>query len=502
MILLIGAAACLCLSSALSILLLHRAAKAGRAHQAATDAMQAQFQLDLFRAGRRDPLTNLSTRPVFIEKLTAALARSPRLAVFRIDLDGLAAANDMFGEASGDEVLRVLADRLRGLAGTREHAARLDGDGFALMTDRPEDLDDLVATADRILQALSIPYPAGGELIDLGACIGVASSPRHGNTADRLLAAARQALRCAKEAGRNTWRLCGQEEPGESQDRARLGLELKAAIGAGQIIPWYQPIVRLPSGTIAKFEVLARWAHPELGLLTAEQFIAVADELGLSGQISMALLRQVATDCRAWPEDCRFAFNVSAGQVRELIGLLNAQPGDWQRRMDFSRLDVEITEAALLHDRAMARELIDTLHEHGARAGLDNFGTGMSNFSFLRDMPFDSIKIGKMFTQTMAQDSRAEACVLAMLWLGHGLNIEMVADGVEALETAERLAELQCDFAQGFFYARPLPADDVLPLIAKQERLGDMRSAEEREKSKASVSDMGITAKRSIMAVA
>ena len=445
--------------------------------------MQAKFQLDLFRAGRRDWLTNLSTRPVFIEKLVAALARTPRLAVFRIDLDGYAAVNDKFGEATGDELLRVLADRLRSLAGTREHAARLDGDGFALLADLPEDLDNLTGTADRILQALTVPYAAGGELIDLGVCIGVASSPRHGSTADGLLSAAGQALRCAKQAGRNSWRVCGQEVLADTQDRARLRQERKAAIGAGQIIPWYQPIVRLPSGTIAKFEVLARWAHPEMGLLTAEQFISMADELGLSGQISMALFRQVATDCQAWPQECRFAFNVSAGQVRELIGLLNAQPGDWQRRMDFSRLDVEITETALLHDRAMARELIDTLHEHGARAGLDDFGAGMSNFSFLREMPFDSIKIGKMFIQTMVQDSRAEACVLAMQWLGHGLNVEIVADGVETIETAERLAEMKCDFAQGFFYARPLPAEDVLALIGKEERLGEMRYDIERCRS-------------------
>ena len=480
MLLLVSAAALFSLSLVFSALLLHRAVAAERAHQAASDAMQAQFQIDLFRAGRRDALTNLSTRPVFIEKISATLARSSKLAVFRIDLDGFAAINDTYGETTGDEVLRVLADRLRSVAGTREHAARLDGDGFALLTDRPEELDDLAAAADHILQTVTTPYPAGGELIELGACIGVASSPRHGSTADGLLSAARQALRRAKEAGSNSWRLGGQDLPGDMQDRARFRQELKAAIGAGQIIPWYQPIVCLPSGAIAKFEVLARWAHPQLGILTADQFISSADELGLSGQISMALLRQVATDCRAWPEACRFAFNVSAGQVRELIGLLNAQPGDWQRRMDFSRLDVEITEAALLHDRDMARELIDTLHEHGARAGLDNFGTGISNFSFLRDMPFDSIKIGKMFIQTIAQDHRAEACVLAMLWLGHGLNIEMVADGVETAETAERLAEMRCDYAQGFFYARPMPAEDVLPLISKEKTLGEAAAADRR----------------------
>ena len=470
---LIGAGPFVALWLVTSVILLRRAHTERALQRSASDAMQAHFQLELFRAGRRDALTSLSTRSVLIEKISAALARGPQLAVLRIDLDGFSAINNSFGETIGDEVLRVVADRLRVLAGTREHAARLDGDAFALLIEGTKELADLAGLADRVLKALTVACPAGGVLIDIGACIGVASSPKHGRDADILLRAAHQALRQAKDAGRNTWRLSGQEPSTALRERCRFGHELKIAIGAGQVIPWYQPIIRLPSGEIAKFEVLARWAHPELGMLTPDQFIPLADELRLSGQISTSLLRQVASDCQAWPETCRFAINVSAGQVRELIGLLNSQPGEWQRRMDFSRLDVEITEAALMADCAMARELIDTLHEHGARAGLDNFGSGISNFSFLRDMPFDSIKVGKVFIQTMLHDVRAEACVLAMLWLGRGLNVETVADGVETMEVAAKLSCMECDFAQGFFYARPMPAEDVLLLLSKGPSLGN-----------------------------
>ncbi len=450
-----------------SALLLRRGRMARQAEKLASQAMQAQLQVELFRAGRRDRLTGLQGRLGFRDQLSAAFATGARLAVLLVDVDRLSSINASFGEAAGDELLRTLAQSLAGLAHSQDRASRLDGDEFALLIDNPGDLDDLPGMAARVLATLSGPNAAAGQLIEVHVSIGLAASPAHGTDPDTLMRSARLALLQAKEAGGRSWHSCGPELSLVLHTRQRFRQELGRAIGIGQVVPWYQPIMHLPSGGIAKFEVLARWHHPESGILTPDQFIPLADELGLSGRISMALLRQVAVDSQEWPPDCRFAFNVSAGQVRELIGLLNAQPGEWQRRMDFSRLDVEITEAALMHDREMARELIDTLHDHGARAGLDNFGSGVSNLSFLRDMPFDSIKIGKIFIQTMLDDPRAEACVMAMLWLGKGLALDVVADGVEAQAVADRLATMECRFAQGYLYARPMPAEDVKSLFIR-----------------------------------
>jgi diguanylate cyclase (GGDEF)-like protein len=453
--------------------LLLRRAHAGRCkHRAAAQALQSQLQVQLFRGARRDALTALPCRPAFLETLAARLAHGRRAALLVIDLDHFGNVNIIHGDTAGDEVLCVVADRLRALAGLGNHAARLDGDGFALLLEEADSLEDLDAACDRILHSLTAPYPAAGQLIDLRLRIGVARAPDHGEGAATLLRAAHMALDHARAAGGSRWCAAGADLAGALGRGHKLRGQLRRAIAEGQVIPWYQPIVRLPGGDIESFEVLARWHHPEHGLLTPDRFVPLAEEMGLAGQLSMALLRQVSLDCAAWPETCRFAFNVSAGQVRELIGFLNTQPGEWQRRVDLSRLDVEITECALMTDRAMARELIDTLHEHGARAGLDNFGSGVSNFSFLRDMPFDSIKIGKVFVQTMLADPRAEACVLSMLWLGHGLDVDVVADGVEDAGTAERLADLGCTLAQGFFYARPVPADEVAPLFAAKGRLG------------------------------
>ena len=445
--------------------LLQRARSAARTHAAANAALTAERALDLFRITRRDTLTGLATRQAFTETLSAQFARDANFALFLFDLDGFETINTNHGESTGDELLLAFTARLRTLTPERDHAARLDGDGFALLLTRPDELEDLPATAARLRAALAAPLAAAGQLVDLAVSFGVAAARVHGQNTETLLRAARSALAQAKGQGRGSWHVCGQVQAEAVLTRQRVRRELQAAIQAGQIVPYYQPIIRLPDGEIAKFEVLARWVHPTLGVLLPEQFIPMADEMGLAGQISMSLLRQLATDTQDWPAWCRVAINVSPGQVRELIGLLQAQPGAWQRRMDLSRLDVELSEAALDRDRALARELIDVLHEHNARAVLDDFGSGSSNFFHLRDMPFDTIKIGKVFVQTLTEDPRAEACVAAMLWLGLGLGIDIVADGVETQETADRLASLGCHYAQGFLYARPGPAASACALL-------------------------------------
>ena len=449
--------------------LLRRTRAALQAQIAINASLQSSRQVDLFRIARHDPLTGLPNRQAFAETLAAQFARGTGFALLLMDIDHFDRINANLGSGGGDEVLLAVASRLPKLCAERDHIARVDGDTFALLLTHRDAMDDLEAAASRVLAALGVPNAAAGQLIDAGLSIGVAVAPLHGQNAETLLRAAQEALRQAKQDGGGRWQFCGRVLADEVLTRQRVRRELQRAIEAGQIVPYYQPIVSLPDAAIAKFEVLARWNHPQLGVLLPEQFIPMADEMGLAGQISMSLLRQVAADTRDWPAWCRYAINVSPGQVRELIGLLNAQPGAWQRRMDLSRLDVEISEAALVRDRALARELIDVLHEQGARAVLDDFGSGSSNFFHLRDMPFDTIKISKTFVQTLSADPRAEACVMAMLWLGVGLGIDIVADGVETTEVAERLGALGCNFAQGFLYSRPGPAEMACRLLGVDE---------------------------------
>ncbi len=440
---------------------------AKRAYVRATDdnSLQAQHQIEIFRAMRRDALTGLPTRAVFSELLAGLVGGEKPAALLVIDLDHFSKINGQHGDGTGDDLLRAFADRLRTIAGGRDRVGRLDGDEFALVIDKPDDLRNLAETTAFVQARLTEPYPTAGVLLDVSVSVGVALAPEHGFSTEALMRAARQALQHAKAAGGATWRRCGQDESDLLRKRMLGREELSQAIENGLIIPYYQPIVTLPSNTISKFEVLARWDHPTLGLLEPEHFIPLAEEVGLSGVISMALLRQVAIDMQSWPGDCRFAINASAGQLRELITFVRDQPGDWQRRMDISRLDVEMTETALMRDRKLVAELIDVLHANGARAGLDNFGNGYSNFFHLRELPFDTLKIAKNFISDMLTDERAESCVMAMMWLSHGLGIQIIADGVENADVAARLAKMGCNFAQGFHYSHPVPASDVLDVL-------------------------------------
>ena len=443
---------------------LARTRKLLRAQTTAHTALQSARQLDHFRTARRDNLTHLPNRQAFLETLAAPVRPRHEIHPPHRRSGQFDRLNANLGQAIADELLEAVAARLQSHA-ERDHAARLHGDTFALLLSAQADADQTQAAIARVAASLAAPYQVAGQLIDASASIGVAHAPLHGAAAETLLRAAQSALAQAKQKGPGRTQICGDAQTADILARQRARRELQNAIGAGQIVPYYQPIVRLGSAEIASFEVLARWIHPEHGVLLPEQFIPAADEMGLAGQITMSLLRQVAADTQDWPAWCRYAINVSPGQVRELIFLLNTQPGNWQRRMDLTRLDVEISEAALTQDRALARELIDVLHEQGARAVLDDFGSA-SNFFHLRDMPFDSIKIGKTFIQTLAHDTRAEACVMSMLWLGHGLGIDIVADGVETTEVAERLASLGCTFAQGYLYARPGPAPTAAKLLS------------------------------------
>ena len=447
-----------------AILQHRRSRHAAEATEAARHAALAHRKADQLRGARRDTLTCLPNRRAFLEALSTQFATGKPFATIAIDLDGFDTINANLGEAAGDEILCHLADRLRACSG-RDRAARLDGDSFALILTDPADLRHPQDAATRILAALAGTYTAAGQIIDVPASLGLAIAPQHGPTPEAILRAARLATQQSKQAGGSRVTICGADLADIILARQTSRRDMQRAIEAGQFVPYYQPIVRLPEGGIAKFEVLARWLHPTHGILLPDQFIPMADEMGLAGQISLALLRRMAAETDIWPSWCRFAINISAGQVRELISLLKTQPGDWQRRMDLSRLDVEIAECALMRDRAMARDLIDILHEHGARAVLDDFGSGTSNFFHLQDLPFDSLKIGKSFIQSLTGSPRIQACVTSMLTLGAGLDIDIVADGVETQQAADLLTQMGCELAQGFLYAHPMPAEDAARLL-------------------------------------
>jgi diguanylate cyclase (GGDEF)-like protein len=425
-------------------------------------------ELDLLRTARRDSLTQLQNRTGFSEALARRLQSGTRSALLLVDIDCFKAINSSHGHRVGDEVLIAVANRLRQLVPETDQTARLGGDEFAILLDVARGgRDDVEGAALNLLRAMLQPMPAGLQNLECRVSIGVAMTPDHALDQDGIMRAAHMALDEVKASGGGGFRFYSPANNAAEQMRLDMKEDLKTAIEVGQIIPYYQPIVDLRTGMMIGLEVLARWQHPELGLLAPDKFIPIAEEMRLAGQITQVLMRRVVRDARDWPSWMYFALNVSPGQLREMIGMLRNPPVWPEGEIDPKRLEIEVTESALIEDTDVAREMIALLQARGTRVVLDDFGNGYSNIFHLRELPFDRIKIDKSFVMDSARDSRAEACIRAMLALGASLGIEMVAEGIEVPEVAAHLAELGCRYGQGFLYSEPVPASAVFNLMRR-----------------------------------
>ena len=423
-----------------------------------------------FVGARRDGLTGLQTRQAFMETLGRRLASPGRVAVILIDVDRFGALNAERGHETGDEILRVLGERLRLLGTERDMAGRLGDDEFGLVVELTSGSGAEEGAALAVQRALCRKVPVAGEMLDVGVGMGVAVAPEHGRDADRLVRNASMALSRVKHEG-GGWRVFDPAQEDALRDRTLLGEELHRAVQNGEFVPFYQPIVELSTGEIVGLEVLARWQHPKRGLLKPDLFIHAAEEMHLAGAISQCLLRRVTRDARDWPSWFYFAFNASPSQLRELVELVHSSQEGAESFLDPRRIEVEITESALIDDLDVAREVIASLQARGTRVVLDDFGTGYSNFFHLRELPFDRIKIDRGFVTGMPRHRRSEACVRAMVGLARTLSIDTVAEGVETVETASMLAALGCRFGQGFLYSTPVPALGVPALLRSSEAL-------------------------------
>jgi diguanylate cyclase (GGDEF)-like protein len=390
-------------------------------------------ELDAVRISRRDPLTGLANRHGFGEVLAARLRSGSAFALILFDLDDFSLINSKHGTQCADELLASTAERLRSLVPDAGQIARLGADEFAILLDASMGIETIEAAALSIQRSWRTPLRAGTLALDCSVSLGIALCPRHAADADGLLRAAQAALGHAKAAGGASWRFFDPEH-----DNALTGLE-----------------------------VLARWQHPERGLLAPDIFIPLAEEMQLAGQITQSLMRRVIRDAREWPAWLYFAFNVSPGQLRELIGMVRNPPVWPEGELDPRRIEVEVTESALIEDIDVAREVIALLQARGTRVVLDDFGIGHSNFFHLRELPFDRIKIDKSFVLDIARDPRADACVRAMLALGGSLGIDMVAEGLEDAETEAYVAVLGCRFGQGYLYSPPIAANAVPALMRR-----------------------------------
>ena len=416
---------------------------------------------------RRDVLTGLPNRRMLIETMDAAtrsLSGRVGCAVFLIDLDRFKPVNDIYGHAAGDAVLCEVAERLSSLMPRDAIVARLGGDEFSIFMPYDAGSADLIRFSQQVINCLSEPMRWEHASIDIGATIGIAMFPADGNDSEALLRSADIAMYRGKREGRNTFRFFESRMDEELKARVSLEVALRTAVQKNEIRPHYQPLVSLPDHRLLGFEVLARWYHPERGIVVPDVFIPIAEDTGIITELCYELLKQACTDAKAWPKHLGLSINISPTQFKDrlLAGRILSILRD--TGFDAKRLEVEITESALTKDIDVARATLGVLQRAGVSIALDDFGTGYSSLYHLRELKFDKIKIDRSFVQSLDNEESAKI-ISAILGLGQSLGIMTTAEGIENLTNSEWLSERGCTFGQGYLFGAPVPATVALKLI-------------------------------------
>jgi diguanylate cyclase (GGDEF)-like protein len=423
------------------------------------------------RLALADALTGLPNRRQFESRLLTAAARFATddscIAVMMIDLDRFKPVNDVFGHGVGDQVLIAFAKRAGAVAGANATLARFGGDEFALLLGQVGDTDEAARVARRLLALFDRPFEVNGTLVTLGASIGITLAPQDGTTAEDLMRRADIALYRAKSAGRGTFRFFEKEMDAQVKRRAQIERDLRLAIETGTVRPFYQPIVDLETGRITGFEALPRWSHPEFGALAPEQFIGVAEDGGLIIPLSAHLLRIAARDAVQWPSDVRLCFNLSRVQFADPMMVLRILQILGETGLSPTRLEVEISEQALVYDVAATREALKAFHSAGVRIALDEFGTGNSSLHHLRVCHFDRIKIDRTFVTSMTGFDENTSLVNAMLGLSKALGLPVTAEGIENEAPIEMLRDGGCREGQGHRFSEAVPPEEALRLLAE-----------------------------------
>jgi diguanylate cyclase (GGDEF)-like protein len=416
----------------------------------------------------RDGLTGLAGRVELGSRLAEQLARAARggetFALLCMDLDRFKAVNDTLGHPMGDALLRRVADRLVKAARREDLVARLGGDEFAILQVGSGQPEAAEALATRLVDLLSRPYLIDGAMLNIGVSVGVALAPADGDGPDALLKNADLALYRAKEDGRGVFRFFEPGMDARIQARRSLEIDLRRALALREFELAYQPQVNAETGQVTGFEALIRWRHPERGMVSPADFIPLAEEIGLIGPIGEWVLRTACLEAAKWPQTISLAVNLSPVQFRasKLVGTVTSALA--QSGLAADRLELEITEGALLDDTTAVIKVLNTLRELGVRISMDDFGTGYSSLSYLQKFPFSKIKIDQSFIRQMEDSSDSGAIVRAVIALGRSLGIKTSAEGVETEAQLQRIRAEGCTEIQGYFTGRPMSAADAARL--------------------------------------
>jgi diguanylate cyclase (GGDEF)-like protein len=428
-------------------------------HQDITQQKRAEAQI-VYMA-RHDALTGMANRAVLVEKIGEAFAGLQRDAgafiVFMLDLDLFKTINDSLGHPVGDELLKAVAGRLLACMRKTDTVARIGGDEFAILAmTRGNPREAAIATANRLLEAISAPYDVDGNKLDIATSIGIALAPEHGSDVDQILKNVDLALYKAKSEGRNTYRLFEAEMESQAYARRLLQNDLRTALMRGDEFELhYQPIVDIATGELTGVEALVRWRHPQRGMIGPDDFIPLAEETGLINPLGEWVLRRACSDAAGWPSGIKVSVNLSPAQFRRADPVSIFAQALAESGLPPERLELEITETVLMQGNT---ENITTLHQLrrlGMSIVLDDFGTGYSSLSYLRMFPFDRIKIDRCFVAESVIDPDCAAIVAAIARLGRSLGIGTVAEGIETEAQLALVRAAGCTLAQGFLFGRP-----------------------------------------------
>ncbi len=424
-----------------------------------------------------DPLTGLPSRELFHKRVTAVLAEIPRgggggqeasLAVMLVDLDRFKAVNDTLGHPVGDQLLRLVAKRLRSLLRQQDVVARLGGDEFAMLIAPSPERENLGQMGKRIVDLLGRPYLIDGHLVNVGASIGVAQAPKDGNDHDQLLRSADLALYDAKNSGRSMCSFFLPAMDARALARRSLEMDLRKALALRQFELHYQPQIDLESDTVVGFEALLRWRHPERGLVSPVKFIPLAEEIGLIVPLGEWVMREACREAARWPDTISVAVNISPHQFEDTARLIDVVTKALAASgLPGSRLEVEITESVLLRNEQAVLGVLHHLRALKVRVAMDDFGTGYSSLSQLHSFPFDKIKIDRSFVKDRADVQGQNAIIRAITALGVSLGMSTIAEGVETSDQLDRIRAEGCNSVQGYLFSRPVPVDQVDQLIAE-----------------------------------
>ena len=412
---------------------------------------------------RHDSLTDLPNRTLFREKMGEGLNQvaiaGGAMAVLCFDLDNFKTVNDRLGHAAGDRLLRWVAARLRENVGEHDTVARLGGDEFAVLQRGPQP-QSAERLARRLVEIIGHPPPLESQSIHVGVSVGIAIAPDHGLDADELMKCADLALYQAKAKGRGAYQLFEPEMEEEARSRHALEHDLRGALESNQFHLVFQPQVRLDTTELTGFEALLRWKHPSRGFVSPAEFIPIAEENGLIVPIGEWVLRTACATAASWP-DVTVAVNLSPVQFRSrgLVAMVTSALAE--AGLPPQRLELEVTETALLDDSEATIGILHQLRALGVRVSLDDFGVGYSSLSYLRKFPFDRIKIDRSFVGTLGESPESVAIVRTIASLGSVLGVETTAEGVETIEQLDFVRECGCTAVQGYYFGKPCPAAEV-----------------------------------------